>query len=140
MPSTMIANTQIVSILGGPGSGKGTQCALLQQRFLCAHLSVGDVLRAEAAKPDSVYASIIAENMRLGRVGPKEITVDILQTHMEEALDAGVRTFFLDGVQTCHDEMITSTRLMPHNRLSTQAGPGRIFHSERCVNLAHRRV
>ena len=93
----MTAKIHIVSVLGGPGSGKGTHCALLQKSLFCAHLSVGDVLRAEAAKPESPYASIIEENMRLGRVGPKEITVGILQKHIEEGKSEGTQTFLLDG-------------------------------------------
>ena len=36
-------------VLGGPGSGKGTQCALLSREFGFVHVSVGDVLRREAA-------------------------------------------------------------------------------------------
>lgn len=34
-------------ILGGPGSGKGTQCANVVQHFRYTHLSAGDLLRAE---------------------------------------------------------------------------------------------
>ena len=34
-------------ISGGPGAGKGTQCALLAQQYDYAHLSTGDLLRAE---------------------------------------------------------------------------------------------
>ncbi|KAF3573243.1 hypothetical protein F2Q69_00062238 [Brassica cretica] len=33
--------------LGGPGSGKGTQCANIVQHFSYTHLSAGDLLRAE---------------------------------------------------------------------------------------------
>lgn len=32
---------------GGPGSGKGTQCANLVEHFGFTHLSAGDLLRAE---------------------------------------------------------------------------------------------
>ena len=32
---------------GGPGSGKGTQCANIVQHFGFTHLSAGDLLRAE---------------------------------------------------------------------------------------------
>ena len=35
---------RIVFVLGGPGSGKGTQCAKLRQRFGFEHLSVGALL------------------------------------------------------------------------------------------------
>jgi len=87
----------LLSILGPPGSGKGTQCALLTQHFHCAHLSVGDLLRAEAGKPSSPYAEIIKENMRLGRVGPKEITVGVLRRCIEDAVEEGVEMVLLDG-------------------------------------------
>ena len=32
---------------GGPGSGKGTQCANIVEHFGFTHLSAGDLLRAE---------------------------------------------------------------------------------------------
>ena len=34
-------------VLGGPGSGKGTQCAKLVENHGFVHLSAGDLLRAE---------------------------------------------------------------------------------------------
>ena len=33
--------------LGGPGSGKGTQCARIVENFGFIHLSAGDLLRKE---------------------------------------------------------------------------------------------
>merc|ERR1712198_773124 len=37
----------IVWIMGGPGSGKGTQCERISLKFGYAHLSSGDLLRGE---------------------------------------------------------------------------------------------
>ncbi|KAF9668658.1 hypothetical protein SADUNF_Sadunf14G0026600 [Salix dunnii] len=37
----------VVFVLGGPGSGKGTQCANIVKHFGYTHLSAGDLLRAE---------------------------------------------------------------------------------------------
>ena len=34
-------------VLGGPGSGKGTQSALLVEKYGFVHLSAGDLLRKE---------------------------------------------------------------------------------------------
>ncbi|KAF2001249.1 P-loop containing nucleoside triphosphate hydrolase protein [Amniculicola lignicola CBS 123094] len=93
----MSTDTQVISVLGGPGAGKGTQCSLLQKTFRCAHFSVGDLLRAEAAKPNSPYRDIIQENMTMGRVGPKEITVDILRKNIQEATGSCAQTILLDG-------------------------------------------
>ena len=36
---------QIVFILGGPGSGKGTQCADMVEKYGFNHYSTGDLLR-----------------------------------------------------------------------------------------------
>jgi adenylate kinase family enzyme len=38
---------QVVFVLGGPGAGKGTQCANIVKEYGWVHLSAGDLLRAE---------------------------------------------------------------------------------------------
>ena len=38
------------AFIGGPGSGKGTQCSKIVEDFGFLHLSAGDLLRAEVAK------------------------------------------------------------------------------------------
>jgi len=45
-----------VLIEGGPGCGKGTQCAKMVNFFGFKHLSVGDLMRAEkiAYRPDNL--------------------------------------------------------------------------------------
>ncbi|GLI69967.1 hypothetical protein VaNZ11_014713, partial [Volvox africanus] len=43
----LLDGTQIFFVLGGPGSGKGTQCDKIKQDYECVHLSAGDLLRAE---------------------------------------------------------------------------------------------
>eukprot|EP00960_Hanusia_phi_P002288 65466-Hanusia_phi.AAC.1 len=55
---------RVIFILGGPGSGKGTQSEKLVQRFGAIHLSAGDLLRAEQATDSSdsqLIRSYIAE-------------------------------------------------------------------------------
>jgi UMP-CMP kinase len=39
----------ITFVLGGPGSGKGTQCEKIVETFGLQHLSAGDLLRREIA-------------------------------------------------------------------------------------------
>lgn len=43
------STSRVVFVLGGPGSGKGTQCGLIaaEEALGYAHLSAGDLLRAE---------------------------------------------------------------------------------------------
>ncbi|KAI5359233.1 Putative adenylate kinase/UMP-CMP kinase, P-loop containing nucleoside triphosphate hydrolase [Septoria linicola] len=88
----------LIGLVGGPGFGKSTQCALLAKGLPIIHLSVGDTLRAEMNKPGSLYAEIIRANMSAGRVGPPELTTRLLRQRMEIAIRTqGIRTFILDG-------------------------------------------
>jgi guanylate kinase len=64
---------RVVFILGGPGSGKGTQCARLVQRFGYTHLSAGDLLRGEQQR-DSPQALLIKNYIKEGKIVPVEIT------------------------------------------------------------------
>ena len=43
----LLIGKEIVFVLGGPGSGKGTQCEKIVANFGYTHLSAGDLLRAE---------------------------------------------------------------------------------------------
>lgn len=43
-------NVPIIWVLGGPGSGKGTQCAKIVEKYNFSHFSTGDLLRAEVRK------------------------------------------------------------------------------------------
>jgi UMP-CMP kinase len=45
----MIINFFFHVLSGGPGSGKGTQCAKIVDTFGFKHLSAGDLLRREIA-------------------------------------------------------------------------------------------
>lgn len=68
----------VVFVLGGPGSGKGTQCSRLVRDFGFSHVVVGDLLRREAAS-GSEEGKIIAQIMQAGRIVPSEITMRLLK-------------------------------------------------------------
>lgn len=38
---------KVVFMCGGPGSGKGTQCDLIKEKYVTNHLSPGELLREE---------------------------------------------------------------------------------------------
>lgn len=42
-----LKNKPIIWVLGGPGSGKGTQCDKIIAKYGFTHLSTGDLLREE---------------------------------------------------------------------------------------------
>jgi len=55
--------------LGGPGSGKGTQCAKIVEKYGFCHLSTGDLLRAEV-NSGSERAEKMKEIMAKGELVP----------------------------------------------------------------------
>ena len=63
---------------GGPGSGKGTQCARIVEEFRFKHISAGDLLRQEVAK-ETEQGKVIQEIMTQGKLVPPEITVTLLR-------------------------------------------------------------
>jgi len=77
----------VVFILGGPGVGKGTQCARLVQDFGFCHLSAGDLLRHEQDREGSQYGDMIKEYIRDGKIVPSEVTVKLLENAMHEVLE-----------------------------------------------------
>eukprot|EP00277_Geminigera_cryophila_P019339 CAMPEP_0179438288 /NCGR_PEP_ID=MMETSP0799-20121207/22043_1 /TAXON_ID=46947 /ORGANISM="Geminigera cryophila, Strain CCMP2564" /LENGTH=430 /DNA_ID=CAMNT_0021219799 /DNA_START=575 /DNA_END=1867 /DNA_ORIENTATION=+ len=99
---------RVVFILGGPGSGKGTQSALLSAKYGHTHLSAGDLLRAECAR-DTPLARDIQAAMVAGLIVPVEITCSLLQKCMAAHLaqsDAKSETIFLvDGFPRNQDNL-----------------------------------
>ena len=85
---------QVVFVLGGPGAGKGTQCKLIESEFGFLHLSAGDLLREERARPNSEFGELIETCLKEGRIVPVEITCSLLKRAMEEA---GQNKFLVDG-------------------------------------------
>ena len=94
-------NLQVVFVLGGPGSGKGTQCDLLVKRQPgpWVHLSAGDLLRAERKKADSSdLGALIESRISSGQLVPSTVTCRLIQNAMEENYkNKGVRKFLVDG-------------------------------------------
>ncbi|GAM23751.1 hypothetical protein SAMD00019534_069260, partial [Acytostelium subglobosum LB1] len=68
----------VVFVLGGPGSGKGTQCSKIVQEFGLVHLSAGDLLRTEMAS-GSQYGDMIATMIKNGEIVPSIVTVNLLK-------------------------------------------------------------
>jgi len=77
----------VIYVLGGPGVGKGTQCANIVKDYGFKHLSAGDLLRAEQHREGSPYSELIQKHIREGTVVPMEVTVKLLENAMKETLD-----------------------------------------------------
>jgi UMP-CMP kinase family protein len=77
----LLGNPKITFVLGGPASGKGTQCAKLVEEFGYKHLSAGDLLRIEMDK-GSREGEKIKKIMAQGALVPQEVTVQLLVNAM----------------------------------------------------------
>ena len=74
---------EVVFVLGGPGCGKGTQCANIVRDYGLVHLSAGDLLREEKAS-GSKDAELINKYISDGKIVPVEITVNLIKKAMEK--------------------------------------------------------
>ncbi|TKR72434.1 hypothetical protein L596_019880 [Steinernema carpocapsae] len=86
----------IFFIVGGPGSGKGTQCEKIVAKFGFTHISSGDLLRAEV-KSGSSRGKEMAKIMEAGQLAPLEFILDLIKETMLEATKKGSKGFLIDG-------------------------------------------
>ena len=90
----------IVFVLGGPGSGKGTQCERIVRDFGFKHLSAGDLLRAEVASGSPTGKNCEAL-MKEGKLVPVEITLELLKNAMTRSSSS---QFLIDGFPRALDQ------------------------------------
>jgi UMP-CMP kinase len=76
-----MSKPEVVFVLGGPGVGKGTQCAKLSSEYNFIHLSAGELLRAER-NSGGENATLINNYIKNGEIVPVEITVKLIKTAM----------------------------------------------------------
>lgn len=84
----------IIVLFGPPGSGKGTQAAVISQKFLLPHVSTGDMLREEVAR-DTDLGREVAPVMASGGLIPDETMVRVIESRLAQP-DA-VQGVLLDG-------------------------------------------
>ncbi|CAD5233243.1 unnamed protein product [Bursaphelenchus xylophilus] len=90
------ANVPIFFIVGGPGSGKGTQCEKIVAKYGLTHLSSGDLLRDEV-KSGSSRGAELTKIMEAGQLVPLEVVLDLIKEAMVNAVAKGSKGFLIDG-------------------------------------------
>ena len=81
-------------IFGPPGSGKGTQSVKLAEKFNLAHLSTGDMLRAEIAAGTDLGKKM-SSIMSKGELVPDEVVIEMIAGRIDNAKDCA--GFLFDG-------------------------------------------
>jgi len=84
-----------IVLFGPPGSGKGTQSKLLQEKYQLIHLSTGDVCREEIkrATPEGLEAKRLIDG---GNFFPDELAYRIVEKFLDH--HKGVKGFVYDGI------------------------------------------
>jgi len=81
-------------LLGAPGVGKGTQAKKLTSRYGIAHVSTGDILRAEIGS-GSVLGKKAEEYVHSGQLVPDELIIDMIREEFNS--DKFKNGFLMDG-------------------------------------------
>ena len=81
-------------VLGGPGSGKGTQSKKLSAHFGIPWISTGDVLRAEIAA-NSALGQQVSETLARGELVPDNLMIDFIKVRLQQPDTA--HGWILDG-------------------------------------------
>lgn len=106
-PGTGDDSALVLFVLGGPGAGKGTQCANLVRDYHFNHLSAGDLLRSEQERPGSEFGDMIKTYIKEGQIVPMEVTIQLLENAMKEKIQqGGGRKFLIDGFPRKMDQAI----------------------------------
>lgn len=81
-------------LFGPPGSGKGTQAKILEEKFDLLQISTGDLFRYELGN-NTPLGQKARSFMDKGQLVPDEVTIAMLQRKLEEHPD--VKGYIFDG-------------------------------------------
>ncbi|CAL1405179.1 unnamed protein product [Linum trigynum] len=101
-------NPFITFVLGGPGSGKGTQCEKIAETFGFTHLSAGDLLRKEIIS-NSEEQNTILDIIKDGKIVPSEVTVKLILKAMESSHSD---KFLIDGFPRTEENRVAFERII----------------------------
>ena len=72
-----------IILLGAPGAGKGTQADTIKQKYPVAHISTGDILRANV-KAGTELGRNAKTFMDAGKLVPDEVIIGMVEKRLEE--------------------------------------------------------
>jgi adenylate kinase len=104
-----------ILLFGMPGSGKGTQGAVLAQLPGIMHISTGDLFR-RLPKGGS-FSQEVTRYTRNGRLVPDELTIRIFKRHLQiltlqEEIDPASTVLLLDGIPRNYGQAATLDSLL----------------------------
>jgi len=89
-----LKSKRVIFVVGGPGCGKGTQCAKIVDKYGFCHLSSGDLLRDEV-QSGSDRGKQLNSIMESGALVSMDVVLTLLKEAMLKNKDA--KGFLIDG-------------------------------------------
>ncbi|XP_043860356.1 adenylate kinase isoenzyme 5 isoform X2 [Dromiciops gliroides] len=87
---------KIIFVIGGPGSGKGTQCEKLVQKYGLTHICTPELLRGELAAATG-KGLLMREHLERGEPAPPGIVLGLLKEAVAAHLGGDTRGFLIEG-------------------------------------------
>jgi len=101
-----------IVLFGAPGAGKGTQAAMLTDKYKLVHLSTGDILRKEI-NAGSDLGKLAQTYTDKGALVPDEVVIDIIQSQIAQNPEA--KGFIFDGFPRTIAQAEALDKMMENN-------------------------
>lgn len=105
-----------IILCGAPGSGKGTQSAIIAEKYGLQHLSTGDVLRAEI-KSGSVLGREIEALISKGNLVPDHKMIHLIENYLD-SLSADCNGVIFDGFPRTVEQAEALTLLLERKQMA----------------------
>ena len=81
-----------IILFGAPGCGKGTQAALIKEKYNINHISTGEVIRGEIMGGTELGKSM-QSYIEAGQLAPDSIVIGMIHNYLQEHKDASGNIF-----------------------------------------------
>lgn len=105
-------------LFGPPGAGKGTQAQNIADKYVTAHISTGDMLRA-AVKNGTELGELAKSFMDKGELVPDSVVIGIIKDRIKQ--DDAQKGFMLDGFPRTVGQAEALSEMLQSERVSIDA-------------------
>lgn len=123
-------------LIGGPGSGKGTQGTRLAEIYRVEHVAAGDLLRAEIAAQTDLGRQV-SDLVTRGELVPDQLVLDLVVPRLLAAAAAG--GFIVDGFPRSAGQAAAARRITEEHNIAAQVAVNIVVERDDLIaRLLHR--